>query len=147
MVTKRVLNYLIFGMMWGESYVSYVARTSYIWWDDDICFVLDQHAQLDLYSASSLKQQSANRHVAPLKTHYPDLKPTNVFLFLLNATWFSGEATNTNLIVFCLTWQGLEYKIYSTQFEHVNHYTTEVVFDMCGMVNVLLFGVWNGTSV
>jgi len=29
-------------------------------------FVLDQHAELDFYSASSsLKQQSAGRHVAP----------------------------------------------------------------------------------
>jgi len=31
-----------------------------------ICFVLDQHAKLDFYSASSMKQQSAGRHVAPL---------------------------------------------------------------------------------
>jgi hypothetical protein len=29
-------------------------------------FVLDQHAELDFYSASSLKRQSAGRHVAPL---------------------------------------------------------------------------------
>jgi hypothetical protein len=29
-------------------------------------FVLDQHAELDFYSASSLKQQSTDRHVAPL---------------------------------------------------------------------------------
>jgi len=36
-------------------------------WDDyDVRFVLDQHAELDLYSASSLEQQSAGRHVAPL---------------------------------------------------------------------------------
>ena len=28
--------------------------------------VLDQHAELDFYSASSLKQQFAGRHVAPL---------------------------------------------------------------------------------
>ena len=37
-------------------------------WDDDdeVRFVLDQPAELDLYSASSLKQQSTNRHVAPL---------------------------------------------------------------------------------
>ena len=34
--------------------------------DDEICFVLDQHAELDLYSASSLKQQSVDRNVAPL---------------------------------------------------------------------------------
>ena len=34
--------------------------------DDDVRFVLDQQAELDFYSASSLKQQSADRHVAPL---------------------------------------------------------------------------------
>jgi hypothetical protein len=28
--------------------------------------VLDQHAEFDFYSASSLKQQSADRHVVPL---------------------------------------------------------------------------------
>ena len=33
--------------------------------DDDVRFVLDQHAQLDFYIASSLKHQSAGRHVAP----------------------------------------------------------------------------------
>jgi hypothetical protein len=34
--------------------------------DDEVGFVLDQHSELDFHSASSLKQQSANRHVAPL---------------------------------------------------------------------------------
>ena len=29
------------------------------------CFVLVKHAEMDFYSASSLKQQSAGRHVAP----------------------------------------------------------------------------------
>ena len=29
-------------------------------------FVLDQHAELDFYGASSLKQLSAGRHVVPL---------------------------------------------------------------------------------
>jgi hypothetical protein len=33
--------------------------------DDEVRFVLDQHAELDFYSASSLKQQSADRYVAP----------------------------------------------------------------------------------
>ena len=33
---------------------------------DDIRLVLDQHAKLDFYSASSLKQQSMGRYVAPL---------------------------------------------------------------------------------
>jgi len=35
--------------------------------DDEVRFVLDQHAELDFYSASSLKQQSAGRHVDPLE--------------------------------------------------------------------------------
>ena len=44
-----------------------MARTIYFQWDDDeVRFVLDQHAELDFYSASSLKQQSAGRYVAPL---------------------------------------------------------------------------------
>jgi hypothetical protein len=35
--------------------------------DDEVYFVLDQHAELGFYSASSLKQQSVSRHVAPLR--------------------------------------------------------------------------------
>jgi hypothetical protein len=40
-----------------------------IWWDDDddVHFEPDQHAELDIYIASSLKQQSDGRHVAPLE--------------------------------------------------------------------------------
>jgi hypothetical protein len=36
------------------------------WDDDEVRFVPDQHAYLDFYSASSLKQQPANKHVAPI---------------------------------------------------------------------------------
>ena len=44
-----------------------MGRTNYFQWDnDEVRFVLDQHAELVFYSASSLKQQSASRHVAPL---------------------------------------------------------------------------------
>jgi hypothetical protein len=34
--------------------------------DDEVHFVLDQHAESDFNSASSLTQQSAGRHVGPL---------------------------------------------------------------------------------
>jgi hypothetical protein len=51
-----------------QQFFNYImARTSYFQWDvDEVRFVLDQYAELDFYSASSLKQQSAGRHVAPL---------------------------------------------------------------------------------
>jgi len=39
----------------------------------------------------------------------------------------SGEATNTNLIVFGLTRTGLEPTIYCTRGEHSNYYATDVV--------------------
>jgi hypothetical protein len=41
-----------------------MARTFNFQWDDEeFRLVLDQHAELDLYSASSLKQQHADRHI------------------------------------------------------------------------------------
>jgi len=39
--------------------------------------------KLDLYSASSLKQQSMGRHVSPLKTHYSDSEPISLCSFFL----------------------------------------------------------------
>ena len=46
--------------------ISWRVQVNFQWDDDEVCFVLDQHAELDFYSDSSLKQQSAGRHVAPL---------------------------------------------------------------------------------
>ena len=51
----------------------------------------------------------------------------------------SGEATNTNFIVFGLTQPGLEATIYCTRGEHANHYSTDVakrVFEGLGL------GLW-----
>jgi hypothetical protein len=44
----------------------YHGENKLIFNDDEVRFVLAQHALLDFYSASSLKQQSADRNVAPL---------------------------------------------------------------------------------
>ena len=45
---------------------SAIFQLNFQWDDDEVRFVLDQHAELDFFSASSLKQQSAGRHVALL---------------------------------------------------------------------------------
>jgi hypothetical protein len=56
-----------------QQFFSYLmARTSYFLWDgDEVRFALDQHAYFDLYSASSLKQQSAVG-----RTYHPDSEST-----------------------------------------------------------------------
>ena len=41
-------------------------QVSFQWDDNEVRFVLDQQAELDFYSASSPKQQSTGRNVAPL---------------------------------------------------------------------------------
>ena len=46
--------------------ISWRENVNFQWDDDEVHFVLDQHAELDFYSAISLKQQSRNRHAAPL---------------------------------------------------------------------------------
>ena len=65
---KRVSEWLLFN---ANSTIfqlcqSWQEQVNFQWDDDEIRFVLDQHAELDFYSASSLKLQSADRHVAPL---------------------------------------------------------------------------------
>jgi hypothetical protein len=81
---------------------------------------------LDFYNASSLKQQSAYRHVSSLG-HIILIPSQPVFGLSPYCCVLSGEVTNTNFIVFGLTQSGLEPKITRTQGEHANHYTTDVV--------------------
>ena len=68
-------------------------------------FVLDQHA--DFYSVSSLKQQSAGRHVTPL-WHIILISSQPVFALPPWCCMLNGEAITTNFIVFGLTRPGLE---------------------------------------
>ena len=119
-------------------------------WDDDVRFVLDQHAELDFYSASSLKQQSAARHIALLR-HIILIPSQQVFALSPKCCMLSGEATNTNLIVFGLTRLGLEATIYHTPGEHANHYATDTVFNIWWIYQMLLMTclncVWNRSSL
>ena len=73
---------------------------------------------MDFYSASSLKQQSMDRHVAPL---------WHIILI--------PSQPNTNFIIFGLTRPVLEPTIYRTRGEHANYYATDAVelHLMCGL--------------
>jgi hypothetical protein len=79
---------------------------------------------LGFYSASSLKQRSAGRHVAP-RGHIILIPSQPVFALSPYCRVLSGEATNTNFLVFRLTRPVLESTIYRTRGEHANHYATD----------------------
>ena len=57
---------VVYGQINDFSAISWREQVNYQWDDDEVRFVLDQHAELDFNSSSSLKQQSTGRHVAPL---------------------------------------------------------------------------------
>jgi hypothetical protein len=69
--------------------MSWQEQINFQWGDDEVCFVLDQHAELDFYIATSLKQQSADRHVSPLDT-LSWFEAKQSLNFLLNA-WCLAE--------------------------------------------------------
>jgi hypothetical protein len=55
----------------------------------------------------------------------------------------SGEATNTNFIVFGLTRSRLELTIYHTRGEHASHYTTDALStnnQLCIEVSPKIYG-------
>ena len=86
------------------------------------------------YSASSLKQQSADRHVAPIG-HIILMPNQPVFALSPQCCVLSEEATNSNFIVFGFTCSGFEPTIYRTRGEHANHidYKTRYVLPVCSL--------------
>jgi hypothetical protein len=87
------------------SAISWREQVNFQWNDDEVRFLLDQHAELDFYSASSLKQQSTGKHVAPLG-HIILIPNQPVFDLLLNSACLAEKQKITNFLVFGLTRTG-----------------------------------------
>jgi len=69
-------------MLYAQFFSYIMVRTSYIQWDDnDVCFVLDQHA---------IFNKSDSRHVTPLDT-LPWFWTIQSLLFLLNAAYLAEK--------------------------------------------------------
>ena len=97
-------EWLLFNANSAILLLSWPEQVNFQWNDDEVRFVLDQHAELDFYSASSLKQQFGGRHVAPL---------WNIIMILSQPVFdlspecmLSEEATHANFIVFGLPDRG-----------------------------------------
>jgi hypothetical protein len=83
----------------NEHFFSYI-MASYIRWIDDVPFVLTRPTHfIGFYSASSLKQQFSDRHVASLG-HITLIPRQPVFTLSPYCIVLREEATNTNVIVF-----------------------------------------------
>ena len=106
-----------------QQFFSYIMReqVNFQWDDDEVRFVLDQHTFIVLaYCNNSLRIDMS----FPLGNIILFPSPP---LFLLNVACLGIETTNTNFIVFDLTWPGLEHTIYHTWDKHTKHYTTDAV--------------------
>ena len=77
------------------SALSWREQVNYQLDDDEVRFVLDQPTELDFYSASSLKQQSVDRHMVP-PGHIILISRQPVFARSPLCCMLSGEATNIN---------------------------------------------------
>ena len=73
-----------------------MSKFSDIWWDydndDNVPFVLYQHAELDFYKASSLKQQSADRHFIPSLPDF-SFQAYQILLLLLSIARLTEKQT------------------------------------------------------
>ena len=112
-----LIDLIVFNATFSNiSAISWREQVNFQWHDDEIHFVLDQHAVLDFYSVNSLKQQSVGRHVAVLG-----------HIILIQSQPVCSFSLITNFIVFGFTWSRLEPTIYRTWGEHDNHYATDAV--------------------
>ena len=121
------------------SAISWREQVNFQWDDYEVHFVQDQHTELDFYSASSLNQKSAGRHVHPLG-HIILIPSQPVFALSPSCCMLSGKATNTDFIVVGLTRPGLKSTIYDTLGEHANHYATDAVkyqLNICYLIKYL----------
>jgi hypothetical protein len=92
--------------------------------DDDVRFVLDISLSWIYFSASSSEQQSTCRHVA-LHPHNILIPTEPVSALSPSRCVHSRETTNTNVIVFHLTRQGLEPTVYHTRVFHLTRQRLE----------------------
>ena len=96
------------------------------WWDvNDVCFVLDQHDELDFCSGCSLKQLSAGKYVTPIGNNI--LIPSQQSLLLLLSAACLVEKNKYQFDSLWLDPTRAQFTIYHTQGEHANHYTTDAV--------------------
>ena len=94
--------------------------------DDEVHFVLDQCTELDFFIVLAHWNNSPQ---VDMSFHSDTLfwfRANQSLLFLLNAACLA-EKQQIPILIFDLTWQGLETMIYCTRDEHANHYTTDVV--------------------
>jgi hypothetical protein len=93
------------------------------WWDDndDVLFILDLYAEMDLHSASSLKRQSAVKHVPPVHSNTFFWFWVNQSLLLLLRTACLAETHKYQLNISVILWQS-DLLVEETRVPRENHW-------------------------
>jgi hypothetical protein len=95
------------------SAISWREKVNLKWDDDEVHFILDQHALLHFLVLAHWKN-SLQIDMSPHSDTLSWFRVNQSLLFLLNAACMAKKATNTNIIVFGLTSSELEPIIYCT---------------------------------
>jgi hypothetical protein len=88
----------------------HTSQINFQWDDDEVCIVLDQHTELDFYSACSLKQQPMGRRVAHHTLSpeqiacYIDSCQKNNNLAAKKAKWFNLIQNTPSKIIWSSLW-------------------------------------------
>jgi hypothetical protein len=85
---------------------------SYTRWDVDVRLILDQHSQLDFYSASSQKQQSVSKFNSHTLSRF---RANQFLLLLLNNEYLTEQQQIT--ILYSLVWPNRDSNLRSTALE------------------------------
>ena len=119
-----LIDWLLFN---ANSAISWREQVNFQWDDDEFRFVLDQHTEVDFLLVLAHWNNSPRIYMSPYSDTLSWFRRQPLFALSSYCCMISGEATNTNNIVFGLTRSGLEHTIYSTRGEHANLYTTDAV--------------------
>jgi hypothetical protein len=106
--------------------ISWREQVNFKWDDDEVCFVVDQHGYLDFIMLAHWNN-STQIDIVALLWHIILIPSQPVFALSPQCCVLSGEATNTNFIVFGLTHSGLEpHDLLHSR--RGNHNTTHAVY-------------------
>ena len=119
------------------SAITWKEQVIFQWDDNDVSFVVDQHVQLDFYSASSLEQQSVDTQThyqsVDTQTHYQSVDTQTHYQSVDTHTHYQSVDTQTHYqsVDTQTHYQSVDTQTHYQSVDTQTHYTTDAVLKIC----------------